>query len=463
MSERYDVAVVGGGPGGYAAAAYGALAGLNIALIEADRIGGTCLNRGCIPTKALLHSAEVVRTVRGAADFGVDVSAHTINWPGVIRRQSQVVDRLVKGLGGLLAKRKVTVIDGFGRLVAPDVLDVDGVRVEADAVILAAGGAPSTIPGFEIDGKRIVTSDQALFLTNLPTGVVIIGAGVIGCELASMFVDFGVEVLVLEALPQALGPVDPDLSSLLVSELTKRGADIRLGATVIGHQPAQRPAAETILFEHNGRKFEADAELIVVAVGRKPATSGIGLDVVGVEISDRGHVQIDTANMRTSVRGIWALGDCVATPALAHVAYAEAMVAIRDILGEDPMPVTYSSVPWCVYTNPEVAWCGLTEEEARKQGRAVEVRKQPYAGVGRAVILGETRGFAKIIADGDTGELLGFHLIGPWATEQLTEGYLATNWQATVDELGFLTHAHPTLGEAIGEAALAMTGRSLHG
>jgi dihydrolipoamide dehydrogenase len=463
MADRFDVAVIGGGPGGYASALYGAAAGLNVALVEAGRVGGTCLNRGCIPAKELLQTAEVARTVRGSEEFGVTSGDQGLDWDRVLARQASVVDRIVKGVSGLLKGRNVTVLEGTGRIVAPDAVDVDGTRIVADAIVVATGSTPSSIPGFEIDGRQIVTSDQALFLGELPDSAVIIGAGVIGCEFASTFVDVGVDVLVLEMLPKALGSADAEISTQLVNQLKRRGVDMRFGARVLGHSDAATAGMRTVSFEHNGEVLEADAELILVAVGRRPLGADIGLEEIGVGVTSRGHVEVDLSNMRTAVDSVYAVGDVVDTPALAHVAYAEAMVAIRDIVGEEPRPVDYEKVPWCVYTHPEVAWCGLTEDEARESGREVVVKKHNYAGIARAVILGETRGFAKIVADAATGTLLGFHIVGPWATEQLTEGYLATNWGATAEELGHLVHAHPTLGEALGETAQALAGRSIHG
>lgn len=464
---RFDVVVIGGGPGGYGAALYGASAGLQVALVEARDVGGTCLNRGCIPAKELLQTAEVFRTVAGAADFGVQSSAPTIDWPKAMKRQGQVVSRLVKGVTGLLGRREVVVYAGFGRLAGPGVVDVVGAdgagdRIEADAVIVATGSAPATIPGFDVDGDRICTSDHALFWDPLPRSVAIVGAGVIGAEFASALTDVGVQVLLLEALPKMLGPSDAELSEHLRKELAKRGVDARLGASVTGHRPADTPGMETIAFTHSGEDLEADVEKVLVAVGRRPYTGGMGFAEAGVSIDARGFVEVDTATMRTSLDGVWAIGDCIPTPALAHVAYAEAMVAVRDILGEPPAPVNYDGVPWCVYTHPEVAWTGLTEDEARARGFEVEVVKTNYAGIGRAMILGETKGFVKLVVDAGTGRMLGVHIVGPWATEQLTESYLSVNWDATVAELGHLVHAHPTLSEATGEAALRLTGRSIH-
>lgn len=467
MTDSYDVVVIGAGPGGYAAALYGAAAGLDIAIVEARDIGGTCLNRGCIPAKELLQTAEVHRSVQDAHEFGINAEIGSVDWAKSIQRQGQVVSRLVKGLEGLLAKRKVTVLNGWASVAGPHTVHVSGddgdLTLDAAAIVVASGSAPATIPGFDIDGTTIMSSDQALFLDDLPASVAIIGGGVIGVEFASVFVDMGVEVLLLEALDSLLYNADSSLSKQLEGDLKKRGVDIRCGAFVNGHQPAEREGMQTVLFTHNDQDFEADVESVLVAVGRAPATADIGLAEAGVTLDERGFVEVDTKTMRSAVPGIYAVGDCVNTPALAHVGYAEAMVAIRDILGEDPLPLNYDGVPWCVYTHPEVAWCGLTEDEARERGHTVKVTKNNYAGNGRAIILGETRGFVKLVSDADSGVLLGVHLIGPWATEQLVEGYLSVNWEATVGELGFLTHPHPSLAEAIGEAALSATGRGLHG
>lgn len=464
---RFDVVVIGGGPGGYGAALYGASAGLRVALVEARDVGGTCLNRGCIPAKELLQTAEMVRTVSAAEDFGVKSSAPVLDWARSTKRQGQVVSRLVKGVTGLLGRREVTVYAGYGRLAAAGVVDVAGAqgageRIEADAVVIATGSAPSTIPGFDVDGDRICTSDHALFWDPLPRSVSIVGAGVIGAEFASALTDLGVQVLLLEALPKMLGSCDAELSEHLRKELAKRGVDVRLGASVTGHRPAETAGMETIGFSHGGEDLEADVEKVLVAVGRRPYTGGMGFAEAGVRIDARGFVEVDPLTMRTSLDAVWAVGDCVATPALAHVAYAEAMVAVRDILGEAPAPVNYDGVPWCVYSHPEVAWTGLSEDEARARGYEVEVVKTNYAGIARAMILGETKGFVKMVADARTGRLLGVHIVGPWATEQLTEGYLAVNWEATAGELGHLVHAHPTLSEAMGETALRLTGRALH-
>lgn len=464
--SRFDVVVIGGGPGGYGSALYGAAAGLDVALVESRDIGGTCLNRGCIPAKELLQTAEIVRTVAGAGEFGVETATPSLDWPKAIDRQSKVVSRLVKGVAGQLKNRNVTVYTGRAKVAGAGLVEVAGAdgaqTVEADAVILATGSVPATIPGFDIDGERICTSDEALFWNPLPRSVAIIGGGVIGAEFASALTDLGTEVLLLEALPKMLGSSDPELSDHLGRELKKRGVDVRVDALVKGHRPGETSGTETVSFSHGGEDLEADVERVLVAVGRRPNTAGMDLPTAGVAVDARGFVEVDTKSMRTSAEGIWAVGDCVNTPALAHVAYAEAMVAIRDILGEPPLPVNYDAVPWCVYTHPEVAWAGLSEDEARSRGYEVKVEKTNYAGVARAVILGETKGFVKMVCDAATGRILGVQIVGPWATEQLTEGYLSVNWEATVGELGHLVHAHPTLSEGVGETAMRLTGRALH-
>jgi len=467
VSETCDVVVVGGGPGGYAACLYGAAAGLKTMMVTVEAPGGTCLLRGCIPAKELLQTAEVYRQVRHAGEFGIRTEEPIIDWKAAVLRQGNVVDQLVGGLSSLLKKRKVEVIQGYGRVLSSGVVEVarpSGAveNVEADAVLLAAGSAPCTIPGFEIDGERIVTSDQALFFDELPQRIVVIGGGVIGCEFATTFVDLGVEVTLLEAMDTLIPGADPDIVQVLRRELRKRGVDIRLGATVSGHS-VDASGATTVAFTHEEKQQTVEVDKVILAVGRKPATAPMRLPEAGITIDDRGFVEVDVQNMRTSREGVWAVGDCVPTPALAHIAYAEAMVAIRDILGEDPRPIDYTGVPWCVYTHPELAFVGLTEQQAKDAGHDVAVAKHRYAGVGRAMIIGETAGLVKIVSDRQTGVILGVHLCGPLATEQLLEGYLSVNWEATVGDLGSLIHPHPTFGEAIGEAAMTLMGRGLHG
>ena len=461
----FDVVILGGGPGGYAAALYGASAGLNIAMIERDTVGGTCLNRGCIPAKALLQTAEVYRTATHAADFGImpqGDGAFRPDWSRVERRTTGVVDKLVGGLSTLLKRRKVTIVRGHGRLTADGAVEVDGQRLRGRAVILATGSVPRSIPGFEPDGERIVTSDHSTRSDALPERVAVIGGGVIGAEFASVFTDVGSQTTLLEALPDGVLPIGPDreIADILARSLAKRGTKVHAGARVTAPEP--NGSGLVVGFESAGATEKIEVDQVLVAIGRRPVTDDIGLEQAGVTVSDRGFVGIDTATMATNRPGVYAIGDVVDTPGLAHVAYAEAIVAIRQILGENPVPVDYGRVPWVVYTHPEVAWAGLTEQQARDAGHDVEVHKHRFAGNGRAMIIGETDGMVKVVAAKD-GPILGFHLVGPWASELLAEGYLAVNWQATPEEVGHFIHPHPSLSEAIGETMLTFTGRSLHG
>ncbi|MGK2956822.1 MAG: dihydrolipoyl dehydrogenase [Acidimicrobiales bacterium] len=466
MADQFDVVIIGGGPGGYAAALYGAAAGLSIALIERDKVGGTCLHRGCIPAKELLESASVFRAVSHAATFGVQVGPPTIDFAVTMARKGQVVDGLWKGLTGLLKARKVTTyagtgtFSGNGRVV---VTDDQGTTTELTAtnVILATGSAPRTIPGFEVDGRFIQTSDEVLATDTLPVSVAVIGGGAIGCEFASMMLDLGVKVTMLEGLPKILPGCDSDVAEVVRKSFVKRGMDVRTGVGVTGHTPG---ATTTTVHLEGGDSVEV--ERVIVSVGRRPLSETLGLEGSGVEVDERGFVKID-ATCRTNVTGVWAIGDLVATPQLAHVGFAEGMVVIRDILGESPVPIAYDRIPWCIYSHPEVAFAGLSEASARDAGYDVVVSKHQYRGNGRALILGEPDGLVKVIAakgaDGRAGQILGVHMVGPWVTEQLGQGYLAVNWEATVDEVAAFIQPHPTLSELFGETVMSMTGRGLHG
>lgn len=463
LAEQFDVVVIGGGPGGYAAALYAAAAGLRVAMVERDKVGGTCLNRGCIPAKEYLETAHVFRTVNQAATFGISAGVPTIDFGVAQARKQKVVDQLVGGLSGLLKKRKVTVIKGSGRLAAGRTVKVDdGTVLQGGAVILAAGSVPRTLPGFSVDGVHVHTSDEVLSWTVLPKRVAVVGGGVIGCEFASALADLGCAVTILEYLPTLMPPVDKDIRAVVQKAFTKRGIAIYTGAKVEGHEPQ---ADGSTLIRWNGDQSLA-VDAIVMSVGRRPVSEGLLEDGTGVEVDDRGFVKVD-ATMRTNVDQVFAVGDLVDTPQLAHVAFAEAIVAIKGVLGEQAVPVDYQKVPWCIYSHPEAAYAGLTEDEARQAGYEIVVEKLRLTGNGRAIILGETDGLVKIVAekqgDGSAGRILGVHLAGPWVTEQLGQGYLAVNWEATVDEVAHLVQPHPTLSETFGEAVMALTGRGLHG
>jgi dihydrolipoamide dehydrogenase len=463
----YDIVVLGGGPGGYASALYAASAGLKVALVEKGDLGGTCLNRGCIPAKALLHAAEVYRTVGHAADYGVnlgDGAQISADWPAVNKRKTGIVNNLRTGLGGLLKRRKVTVVNGFGTITPSGAVSVNGETLSGKAVIICAGSEPRSLPGLEIDGVRVVTSDHATNdgAAKLPERVAVIGGGVIGSEFASTYTDFGVKTTLLEALPNGVLPVGPDrdTANVLAKALAKRGTVIHAEARVGTVEATSNGLL--IPFETPKGSDKIEVDQLLVSIGRRPVTENMGLAEAGIRVSDRGFIEVDTATMVTSRPGVYAIGDCVSTPGLAHVAYAEAMVAVQAILDENPAPVDYGKVPWVVYTHPEVAWAGMTEAEARAAGHDIEVHKHSFAGNGRAMILGDTDGLVKVIAVRG-GPILGVHLAGPWVSELLHEGYLAVNWEALPSDVGALIHAHPSLSETIGETMIPFSGRSLHG
>ena len=463
MAEEFDVVVLGGGPGGYAAALYGAAAGLKIGMVEEARVGGTCLHRGCIPAKELLQTAEVLRTVAGAKDFGVDAGQPSLDLSVSQQRKQQVIDRLTKGLESVLKGRKVTVFPGKGSVAdaAGHTLEVeDGTEITgSQAMVLATGSSPRSLPGFDFDGERIMSSDHVLDLDKVPARAAVIGGGAIGCEFASFLGDVGSEVTVLEVLPQILTGVDRDAADVVVRAFKKRNIKVHTGVKVTGSEPD----GDGITVKYDAGKGETSlaVDVVVVSVGRKPRSEGIGLEDSGVEVDDKGFVTVD-GYMRTSVDGVYAVGDLVATPQLAHVGFAEAIITIKTILGEPVVPLDYAKVPWGIYCHPEVAFCGLTEEQAKEKGHDVVVSAHRFAGNGRALIIGESDGLVKVVAE-KGGAILGVHIAGPWATELLAEGYLAVNWEALPEEVAAFVHPHPTLSEVFGETALSLTGRSLHG
>lgn len=461
-AEDFDLVVLGGGPGGYAAALAAGSAGLRVAVVEEQRVGGTCLHRGCIPAKELLQTAEVYRTVGGASEFGVSAGAPTIDLAVSQQRKQQIVDRLAGGLETLLKGRKAKVLTGRGvvadgqrRAVRLD----DGTEITGAHLVIATGSSPRSLPGLDFDGDTVLSSDGVLALTAVPARVAVVGGGAIGCEFASLLSDLGAEVTVLEVLPQILAGVDAQVAQAVARAFAKRGIKVQTGVTVTGLDRGSSDVA--LRFETEQGEGRVIVDQVVVSVGRLPRSDGCGLAEVGIAVDERGYVVVD-GQMRTSLPGVFAVGDVVATPQLAHVAFAEAIVAVRTMLGEDPSPIDYERVPWGIYCRPEVAFCGLTEEQARSRGLDVVTSVHRFTGNSRAIIIGETEGLVKIVAERD-GPIVGVHVAGPWATELIAEGYLAVNWEATAADLADLVHAHPTLSELIGESAMALAGRTLHG
>ncbi len=467
---EFDVVVIGGGPGGYSTALYGASAGLRVAVVEFDKVGGTCLHRGCIPAKEFLETASVVRTVAGAKEFGVQAGQPVVDFSVSQGRKQKVVDQLFKGLAGLMKGRGIVTFDGTGTLLPGHRVRVDPAAGAGSAVapfeitgrdiVLASGSTPRTIPGFDVDGRLVLTSDEVLMLDTLPASVAVIGGGAIGCEFASMFSDLGAQVTVLEALPSLLAGCDSDVVGVVARSFRKRGITVHTGVTVHGHSP--NGSGTTVEFG-DGESVTVDA--VVLSVGRRPLTDGLLADGTGVTVDGRGFVVVDEYQ-RTTAEGVWAVGDVVDTPQLAHVGFAEGILAVKGMLGEPAVPVEYGRVPWCIYCHPEVAFAGLTEAQAKEAGIDVVVKKDPFGGNSRARIVGEPEGLVKVVAerlpDGRAGRILGVHMVGPWVTEQLGQGYLAVNWEATPEEVGQFIQPHPTFSEAFGETVLALTGRGLH-
>ncbi len=462
---QFDIVVIGGGPGGYATALYAGAAGLSVAVVEKDKVGGTCLHRGCVPAKEFLETAALFRSVEGAKEFGIQASQPLVEFAVSQDRKNRIVNQLFKGLSGLLRQRKVTVHAGVGRLLPGKVVEVTGpdgavTLVKGNNVVLASGSVPRTLPGFEVDGRYVQTSDELLDRRDLPRSAAVIGAGAIGCEFASLLADLGVRVTLLEALPKILPGCDQDVANVVVRSFTKRGITVRTGVSVTGHEPG---GDHTELVFADGERLEV--EMILMSIGRRPLSDGLLTEGTGVEIDERGYVRVDEW-MRTGAPGVFAVGDLVATPQLAHVGFAEAILAVKQILGERVFPVDYGKVPWAIYCHPEVAFVGMTEQAALDAGLETVTKRDPFGGNSRALILGESDGLVKVIcerkADGRAGRLLGVHMAGPWVTEQLGQAYLSVNWEATPDEISPFVQPHPSLSETFGETVLALTGRGLH-
>jgi len=461
-AQRFDVVVVGTGPGGYVAAIRCAQLGLSVAAIEDDRPGGVCLNWGCIPTKALLRNAEIVGLFRRAEEFGVTVGKWTADYAQAVQRSRRVADRMAKGVEFLFRKNKITLVPGTGTLKARNVVEVkgkDGAQtLEAKAIILATGSEPRSLPGVTIDEKQVISSNGAVRIEATPASLIVIGAGAVGMEFADVYGAYGVPVTVLEALPRVLPIEDEEVSALLARVFSRRGMTIRTGVRVQKVSPGK--AGLTVEIEAEGKAERLEAEQVLMAVGRASRTKGLGLEALGVA-SERGLVTVGPT-METSVKGIFAVGDMTGRQMLAHKAMAEGVVAAEAIAGRSPRPVDYDNVPSCTYCRPQVASIGLSEAKARTNGREIAVGRFPFTANGKAVALGETEGFLKVVADKRTGEILGVHIVGSEATEMIHEFAVGRTLEATLEEIIHTIHAHPTLSEAALEATLAALGQAIH-
>jgi len=469
-TERYDVAVIGSGTGGYVAAIRAGQLGLRTVLVERDPfLGGTCLHRGCIPTKAMLHSASVLDIVRDAAEFGVKAGAASIDFGVVQKRKDKIVKVSSKGIEFLMKKNGVTVVTGTGRLEGKGKISVaaggkDVSAIEAKSIIVATGSAPRSIPSVAIDGKRVVTSDELLQITQVPKSLIVLGAGAVGVEFATVFNRFGSDVTLVEMLPRVLPIEDAECSAELLKALRKRKMTVLTGVTAGGFE-VSASGVKAKAVEPGGASTPLSAEMLLVAVGRRPVTDGLNLEATAAKV-EKGFIKVDPF-MRSAEPGLYAVGDVVAIdggvhPQLAHVSSAEGVLAAEHIAGREVHPINYEQVPSCTYCEPEVASVGITEEKARERGHDVRVGKFPWTALGKARIVGATEGFVKIVAEAKYGEILGVHIVGPHATDLIAEAVVAMKAEATVDELVHTIHAHPTLAEGVHEAAHGVLGAYLH-
>ena len=466
MTEpRYDVVIIGSGPGGYVAAIRAGQLGLRTALVEKDPFqGGTCLHRGCIPTKALLENAARYQDMLHAGEFGLTVGEIGIDWGKVQKRKAGVVRQLSGGVAGLLKKWKVEVVQGWGRIEGPREVGVyedrEGDRTRSLAttnIVIATGSVPRNVPSAPFDGERILSSDHVLELAEIPGSLVVIGAGAVGVEFASIYHAFGSRVTLVEALPHLLPIEDEEVSVELAKTFKKNGIDVRTSTRLEGAERAGDRIRVRLSGEGAG---EVEADYLLVAIGRAPVTDGIGLEGIGVE-TDRGYVPVDEW-CETGQPGVYAIGDVIPTPLLAHVASMEGIMVAERIAGRDVRPVPYAETPNCTYCEPEVASVGLTERKAREEGREVRIGKFPFFASGRAKIAGHTDGFVKIVAGARYDEVLGIHVIGYKATELIAEAGAVLRLEGTVEELIHTIHAHPTLAESVHEAAHAVHGAAIH-
>ena len=462
MNGEVDVVIIGGGPGGYVAAIKAAHLGLKAVLIEKDKLGGVCLNRGCIPTKALVSTAELLNHLQRAGEFGIQVKDYSIDFPAIMKRKDLITRRLSSGVEQLMKANQVRVVKGEGQIIEPgkvEITDTTGQKevIKTKNIIIATGSKVMKLPIPGIDSGGVITSDEALSLSELPSKMIIIGGGVVGIEFAGIFKALGVEVTVVEMLPRILLPIDEEIASRLTMNLKRKGIEILTDCKVKGIKKNHQNLEVLVSTSEGEKKLET--EKVLLAAGRVPELGNINVQRLGIEL-EKGAIKVDE-KMKTNISGIYAVGDVVGKIMLAHVASREGIVAIENISGKEVL-MDYKAVPNCVFSMPEVASVGLTEEEARKENNNIKVSKFPFMANGKALGMGETEGMVKIIADADTFELLGLHILGVHASDLIAEGTLALSMEATAFEIVNTIHAHPTLAEAIAEAAEGITGKPIH-
>ena len=460
MESSYDLVVIGSGPGGYVAAIRAGQLGLKAAVIEREALGGTCLNWGCIPTKALLKNAEIVSYVRRSEEFGLKFDGFHADYEVAMNRSRRVVDRNTRGVRFLLRKNNVDHIEGTGRIAGPNRVAVDpqGDVIEAKNIILATGSRPRAIPTLPVDGNRIISSRESIVLTDLPSSMVIVGGGAIGVEFAYIYAMYGVQVTIVELLPRLVPNEDEDISTQLERSFRSHGMNILTGAAVTGVQ--SRTDGVTVSVEQDGAAQSIEAGMVLVAVGVQPNIEELGLEAAGIAV-DRSGIVVDEF-LATNVPGVYAIGDVTGKMPLAHVASAQAVTAVERIMGMDPQPMDYVNMPRTTYCNPQIASFGLTEAQAREQGFDVSVGTFNAMANGKALAMGETEGLVKLVVDARYGELLGGHMIGPEVTELLGELSMTRMLEGTTLELGWTVHPHPSLSEMLKEAALSAQGRAVH-
>jgi dihydrolipoamide dehydrogenase len=473
LAEEYDLVILGGGTGGYVAAIRASQLGLKTAIVEKGKLGGTCLHKGCIPSKALLRSAEVYATAKHSEDFGVKINGVELDFTKVQSRKDGIVEQLHKGVQHLMKQGKIDVFEGLGRILGPSIFSPmpgtisvemnngeDNAMLIPKNVIVATGSRPRSLPGLDIDGEYVLSSDEALSLEALPKSIIIVGGGVIGIEWASMLSDFDVEVTVVEYADKIVPTEDHEISKEMQRLMKKKGVKIVTSAKVLPESLEKGDGEVTIKAEHKGEEKAFTADKILVSVGRQANVEGIGLENTDIKV-EKGFIEVNDF-FQTKESHIYAIGDVIGGLQLAHVASHEGITAVEHMTNEKPHPIDYSLISKCIYSNPEIASVGITEQEAKEKGYNLKTGKFSFRAIGKALVYGESDGFVKIIADKDTDDILGVHMIGPHVTDMISEAGLAKVLDATPWEIAHTIHPHPSLSEAIGEAALAVDGKAIH-